>query len=456
MRCLALAQAWRQGGGRCLFVSRDIPPELKERLQSESIEIGDLQAVPGSQEDASAVLEAARRSGASFGVVDGYHFSSEYQKILKKSNFGFLFIDDYGHARDYCADIVLNQNAYAEPSLYARRDPATTLLLGSRFALLRQEFAQWKTWKRVIAQTASKVLVTLGGGDHQDAELKILNSLKRSKIKMEIRTAKNAKGMAEILSWADIAVTAAGSTCWEAAFLGLPSLVIPLAENQLKVAQWLDQNGVAQNLGGHADITEAGILSAFESLALDQKKRETMSRRGRDLIDGKGAERVCLRIKSRLMTLRRISAQDSRLLWDWNNQPDVRAASFSTSPIPWENHTRWFDSKLEDPRSLILVAHHVEGSPLGQVRYEKSDGEAVVSVVVDSKFRGKGYGSAILCRSAEEAFKILGVNAINAYVKESNPASCKAFINAGFTLLGKKRMYDQEVAHLVLNKAGIS
>ncbi len=62
-----------------------------------------------------------------------------------------LFIDEQlGHAAHYSADLVLNQNAFADEGLYPRRDASTRLLLGPRFALLRHEFVEWRGWEREI------------------------------------------------------------------------------------------------------------------------------------------------------------------------------------------------------------------------------------------------------------------------------------------------------------------
>ena len=98
--------------------------------------------------------------------------------------------------------------------------------------------------------------------------------------------------MAQLMAWADIAVTAGGTTCWETAFMGLPSLIIVLADNQEQQAAALDRMAVAQNLGWYHTLPPAEIKDAVAALLRDRRRREVMAARGSSVVDGRGAERV--------------------------------------------------------------------------------------------------------------------------------------------------------------------
>jgi spore coat polysaccharide biosynthesis predicted glycosyltransferase SpsG len=98
--------------------------------------------------------------------------------------------------------------------------------------------------------------------------------------------------MPELMAWADVAISAGGSTCLELAFMGLPLLLLVLAENQGRNAECLAATDVAVNLGWHAHCTPEQITEALQTLCFSQARRRAMSREGRVLTDGKGCVRV--------------------------------------------------------------------------------------------------------------------------------------------------------------------
>jgi len=318
MRCLALAQAWQDTQGQPIFVMTTSVPALEERLKSEGMQVVHLTTEPGSLDDAQQTATLAHQFGATWVVVDGYHFGGEYQQILKQSKLHLLFIDDYGHAEHYYADFVLNQNISADEQWYNNREAYTQLLLDTRYALLRREFWQWQGWQRTVPPVAKKVLVTLGGADPDNITLKVIQSLQiveveeleavvvvggsnphYENLKMAvldsgypIQLQRNVTNMPELMAWADVAISAGGSTCWELAFMGLPSILLILADNQRAIAEKLATLNLAVNLGWHQDATIEQIGLALQELIGDRPKRETMSKKGRELVDGNGARRV--------------------------------------------------------------------------------------------------------------------------------------------------------------------
>ena len=160
MRCLAIAQVWRDGGGTVTFACNQIPSAMKGRIREEG-EIVHIPGAPGSQNDSQRVISLAKQVEAAWVVVDGYEFGVEYQSALKKAGLKVLFLDDYGHANGYCSDLVLNYNAYAQENLYQGASGGR-LLIGSRYALLRREFRDWRAYKRQTSGQGCKLLVSLG------------------------------------------------------------------------------------------------------------------------------------------------------------------------------------------------------------------------------------------------------------------------------------------------------
>jgi len=478
MRCLALAQGWQDKGGVVSFVMGTYSPSLESRLKSEGMEIIHLTSLPGSPEDARQTSEIARAAGASWVVIDGYHFHSEYQEAIKSSGLDLLAIDDNGHAGHYFADLVLNQNLHADSDLYTSREPGTRLLLGTRYVQLRREFRKHQGWRRSIRENAKRILVTLGGSDPENVTLKVIRALQRLNITgieavivvggnnpyyehlqeaaadgaPHFRLAKNVDDMPELLSWADIAVTSAGTTVWETAFMGLPSIILTIADNQIDVAKRLGEMDMAMILGWHQSLTERDISQAVEGLLNDPGKRKLMSERVQELVDGEGVERVQMHLKRSSLRLRRAKQADCELIWRWANEPETRAASFSSAAIPWERHVEWFNSRINDPNCFLFIAQDSQDSFVGNVRFETNREEAVISVNITEKWRGQGYGIPLIVAAVEELFRISPITSVHAFIKMENDRSIRTFERAGFQRMGTKSVKDELALHFQKSK----
>ncbi len=313
MRCLALAERWRDEGGAAGFVG-SIPPGLVGRLARERVEHVALDRPHPDPADLGQTLQAIP-PGAPV-VVDGYGFDAGYHRRLGQSRRPVLVIDDMARLPSYECDLLLNCSLGAERARYARA-PATRLL-GVRYLPLRRAFLRWARWEREIPGVAANVVVTLGGADPTGATPRVVEALGASALAGTTvrvvagpasskgpdleRLARDSDGRFEVLSnvsdmpalmaWADFAVTAAGGTALEMAYMGLPCAVIAVADNQVPNAEGLAGVGAAVDVSARDDLA-----ACVDGLLRDARERERMSRRGRELIDGRGAERVvaCLR-----------------------------------------------------------------------------------------------------------------------------------------------------------------
>jgi UDP-2,4-diacetamido-2,4,6-trideoxy-beta-L-altropyranose hydrolase len=318
MRSLALAQAWRDAGGIAAFAMAESTPAILQRLTTENFEIHKLRAHSGTLDDAKCTNELARAYGARWVVADGYAFDAGYQRSIKNAGLNLLSVDDTGDAAHYFADLVLNQNLHARESAYSNRESSCRLLLGPRYALLRREFKPWREWKREIAPRGSRVLVTMGGSDADNITLRVMQTLRMASIQDldavivvggsnphfesiaqaaedlsgKIRLKEDAANMPELMAWADIAVSAAGSTCWEMCMLGLPAILINVAENQLPIAEGLARLSISIHAGSSESVFPEKMAADIEGLLLSSDCRTAMSRRGRGLVDGDGSRRV--------------------------------------------------------------------------------------------------------------------------------------------------------------------
>lgn len=319
MRCLALVEAWLDAGGTVTFASRDLPDALAARVERTGARLTHVT----TPDDVSRL---ARETQARIALVDGYHFGVEHHRALKASGARLAVIDDFGESATELADVILNQNAGATVRLYAHLDSNPRLLLGSSFTLLRREVRSC-VGRRETREHVRHVLVSFGGADPADVTPRAIEALAsipglevlviagaanpRAK---ELRIPETASSsisiepsvedMAERMTASDLAVVAAGSTCWELAALGVPIVATTVAQNQRPVGAAIANLGLGVLLSDAADIRPAEIRSAVVELMNDPAARVRMSTRGPEVIDGNGAARVCAALREYAGALR--------------------------------------------------------------------------------------------------------------------------------------------------------
>lgn len=131
------------------------------------------------------------------------------------------------------------------------------------------------------------------------------------------------------------------------------------------------------------------------------------------------------------MKVRPVRPEDAGLLLQWRNDPETRSASVQRAVVTAAEHARWFQQKLADPRCQILIGF-VDGVPVGQVRFDLSDGEATIAIVVAPAERGRGHGASLL----REGCRAVSASRFVARIRPENTASLRAFAKAGFVRRG--------------------
>lgn len=473
MRCVALIEAWRAAGGRAHLLSQAPPASLQERLAKDGVPVSGISAIHPQKEDLAACLrtldEEARREGSAWLALDGYHFDAAYAAAVGQAGHRVLVLDDAAHLERYHADVLLNPNVHARDLVYRfEREPVQ--LFGTPYLPLRREFHQRRREGLRPAALARRLLVTLGAADPCGATLRVLEGLSRSPFARRLATrvvvgSLNPSGdaiaeaaqrlgiavtlerdppdMAALMAEADVAISAAGGSAWELACLGVPSLLVVVAQNQRGVATALEACGAARNLGPADELTGHGLGQALETLASDPLARERSSRLGRRLVDGLGAERAARALGLNAAAgprLRRAGPEDAALLWEWASDPGTRLQSFRPEPIAWSGHLEWLDARLGSEGCRIWILEE-EGVPLGSVRYDAREaGCAAISFSVARGFRGRGVGTRLLLASWPQACAELGVGAVEGVTFADNPASARAFVKAGFERQGEREI----------------
>lgn len=481
MRCLALAQASKTAGYSPIFLSNCDSRELINRLEAEGFAYKSLEKSHPDPIDVKTTIQTLDETAADWIVLDGYNFDFQFQKAVREAGHKLLVIDDLADKEIYDADILLNQNIYAQELSY-QCNPEAILLLGNRYALLRREFLRQNEKNREIPEIAKKILVVIGGSDPHCIAQQVVQALEKINIEgpqIAISASAECKSKLESLAreinkrdekiilfddpsllrgwmeWADLAISGAGSTCYELAYLGIPGFMIICAENQKLIASEMDKQGILINMGWHSSLETNNLLQAVSDLARDQMKRTEMVRFGRSLIDGQGSARIVQWMQDDIISIRKADLSDCRQIYEWSNDPLTRSVSFSTDSIPWETHEKWFRSKLSEQNSILFIASDDSLNTLGLVRFQLEDQLATASINLNPLQRGKGFGSKILRIASKRVFQETGISEIYAYIKQDNLASIKVFSKAGFISRGIVQYEGKEPRLYVLQKESL-
>lgn len=273
------------------------------------------------QADAARTVEYCRSVGADRLIVDHYQADEAYQSTLLEGGIRWLQFDGAAQIPLW-ADWVVSMSPAADEARYRTLQcrPETHLLIGPSYAILREEFFRYRKPKQV-SQQATRLLLTFGGGDDRGAclaclsalpgtggfEVVILSSSYNPQIPSirrwiernadaGIRLLLDDPDVARRMTEADIAVTAGGTTTFEMAMLGLPAIIVQIADNQRANAQAWERAGVALDLGPLERFDADRLRDKLVALAGDSGLRGRMAARGRKCVDGRGADRIAVAI----------------------------------------------------------------------------------------------------------------------------------------------------------------
>lgn len=334
MRCLTLADALRQCGARIRFVSRGLPDHLCDMLTARGMEFVPLSiGVAAERLDdlvhsswlGTSQAQDARDTAAALAdrqwdwlVVDHYALDARWESPMRAAARQIMVIDDLADRRHDC-DVLLDQNYYRDmQTRYAGKVPDhCKLLLGPSYALLREEFRKLREQVKPRTGEVKRILVFFGGVDADNYTGHTIKALPKINISdlhvdvvigaqhprsAEIETTCAAQGfvchvqtnrMAELMAAADLAIGAGGSASWERCCLGLPALLVALADNQIDIAIALDSIGACVYLGTKETANSLTIQRAITNLLDTHDQLEMMSQHAFSLVDGMGIDRAC-------------------------------------------------------------------------------------------------------------------------------------------------------------------
>lgn len=243
----------------------------------------------------------------------------------------------------------------------------------------------------------------------------------------------------------DVVITAAGTSVWDFACMGIPMGLVCVTENQQPGFEAAISAGIGVAVSTPPHAAMAVGLKQFESAVSVEKTRAELIDRGKELVDGLGAWRIVsswgavmttareARSAERTeMTARPAVMEDARMLFDWRNDEVTRQASRSSAPLIYDNHVEWVRTVLNNPDRILLVIEDGENS-VGTVRWDHLTGiDWEVSIALSPAYRGKGIGLDVL--RAGEAALLRGEQTVRmiAAIHEGNGASERLFKRANY------------------------
>jgi UDP-2,4-diacetamido-2,4,6-trideoxy-beta-L-altropyranose hydrolase len=293
-RCIALAQALRKQDVPCIMVGPDPNAAKKEHVQlfEKWISVPEWKT---AEADSQFLISVAQNNNANWLVLDDYRVDEPYQLALRVAGFHWLQFDGFAE-KPLWADFVVNANPAAKAEDYKNvlRNPETKLLLGPKYAVLRQEFFEVKL--RELDRPVQQILVTFGGGDDRGAIRFVLEALlpvTPAKIHFVVVSGKNNPNNEQLEKWipqngdqrvrlfvdpvevatlysaSDLAIMAGGTTTHEAARCGLPMILITIADNQVPQAKAWSELGAAIYIGVLADVTKQKLINQLRAVLSD-------------------------------------------------------------------------------------------------------------------------------------------------------------------------------------------
>lgn len=321
MRCLTLAEELCKRGATVNFICRDLPGNICHLIKQKGFKTGLLYNKFIDQETDAMQTKAELNDSemrADWIIADHYFLSKEWENMIRPIAKKIMVIDDFNNRYHNC-DLLLNQNLSQDiGSSYDGFIPDNCQkLLGPTYSLLRPEFLHAShEFKRHIKE-AKRLLVFFGGSDPTNETSKTLLAIQMlnmpdietiviigtsnpfraeiERLALQIKGVTcyfNPENIAELMAASDICIGAGGSSTWERCCMGLPSIVISVAENQRRVIEDIGRQGIVVDMGCQDKINEFDLKNEIENLIKDIDKRRMMSVKSKGLVDGKGSNRV--------------------------------------------------------------------------------------------------------------------------------------------------------------------
>jgi len=494
MRCLTLAQVLKENGANVEFICRKHKGNLIDKICSSGFnvhELGLLEEIKvdnklthspwlsvTQQQDADDCIDILKADKSDWLIVDHYALDEQWQKRLKPYYEKLMVIDDLADRKHQC-DILLDQTFGRQQEDYLVWTPGgCELLLGSQYALLRPEFSKWRPYsiEHRSALELKQLLINMGGVDIDNVTEKVLDELKicnlpndlhivvvmgssapylesvKSKAitlpyKIEVKV--DVGNMAEIMANSDIAIGAAGSTTWERCCLGLPTIQIIIAKNQLFLAKTLARHNIVKL-----------AKEIKETICLLESSSEWMKSVGSsslEICDGMGSYKVFNKMTDYKIILEEfgevnlcnyvnLNENDKMLALSMRNHPEINKWMHNQDSIPNATHCEFIKS-LENKidRRYFLVKQ--KDNIIGSINFSEINlyNSTEFGIYTNPFVQLKGAGRLLESAASEYAFIELDVKKIKLEVFSNNERAIHFYNKCGFELIDTKKVNHQNI-----------
>ena len=398
-------------------------------------------------------------------IVDHYSLNYVWQNYLRNNikknclgkNFKIIVIDDL-HNRKHDCDILIDQNftSFKAIDKYKKLVPSKCVkLLGPTYCLLDEVYHDIYQ-KSTIRKSIKTIMICFGGHDNKYLTYRLVKLFSNKKYKnyffeivlgksnkfyIEIlkitRNLKNfkihdsLKNLGDLILRSDLAIGAGGTTTWERLVLGLPSLIIPVADNQIESSINLESKGISKVMRENQTL-EVWIEKSIKDF---KKDLSLLSDKSKYIVDPFGSSRVCnlLTSSKRPIKLKNLEKNHKAILFKLSNDPDTRNNSFKKKEISIEEHNSWFEKVFLDENCIIYIAYCNNDIPIGQIRFDKKGENLYLNFSVEKTSRGKGFGYEIIEKSLKKLKKEKYIfNLVIAEVYSKNLSSIRVFNKLNF------------------------
>ena len=494
IRCLTLAEILKENGANVQFICRKHKGNLISNIISKGFSVLELEASASiklddkllhshwlgatQKQDSADCLSFLKQSRLDWLIVDHYGIDEDWQKYLKGNYQQLMVIDDLADRKHQC-DILLDQTFGRQKKDYKDLVSETCgLIVGSQYALLRPEFNNWRQYSldRRKHPVIRELLINMGGMDTQnitemvlkeigncnlpkDINITIvmgtlsshLESIKvlakelpyRADVKVEV------SNLGEIMANSDISIGASGITTWERCCLGLPTIQLVTADNQIFLAETLSNQNIVKLVKKTSELKK--LLESASDWVTD------ISISAKNICNGLGVYKIFNKLTDlkidldefgevKLENYVNTSKNDKTLTLNMRNHSMVRKFMFNQKEISEDSHIKFIQTLAErtDIRYFLVKRNQ---KVIGSINFSRMnlDNSIEFGIYTNPFEKNNNAGRILEAAATHYAFYELGVKKIKLKVLTNNDRAINFYKKSGFELINMKKINKKDV-----------